>query len=88
MRLCFSEKMPNTLDDSEDFIADTPPAQLKTHQWRDVKAEIDLKKVFEYFLMLLAVFCINISILHCAKSSLNYNLLYDIGIYNISGVCK
>ena len=57
MRLCFSEKMPNTLDDSEDFIADTPPAQLKTHQWRDVKAEIDLKKVFEYFLMLLAVFC-------------------------------
>ena len=47
VRLCFSEKMPNTLDDSEDFIADTPPAQIKKHQWRDITTEKDLKKVFE-----------------------------------------
>ena len=38
-----SEKMPIILDDSEDFIADTPPLQLRTQKWREDNSNDDSK---------------------------------------------
>ena len=38
-----AEKMPSILDDSEDFIADTPPLQLRTQKWREDNSNDDSK---------------------------------------------
>merc|ERR1712223_424129 len=36
--------MPSILDDSEDFIADTPPLQLRKQKWREDNSNDDSKE--------------------------------------------
>ena len=46
--------MTNTLNDSEDFIADTPPAHVMKQQWREPRSEVDGNKVISSFFIMLS----------------------------------
>ena len=88
-----AEKMPSILDDSEDFIADTPPFQLRKQKWREDNSNDDSKVsiIFEWesaqldntFIRKIQ-FGFNSPIKHNIKS-----LYFMIGIRcPISGFCK